>query len=192
MRSAHFRAVDSPCYASVIHWATRSYPQLDAHCNRTVNATLSPVALLVQTSDASTITGLIQWHLPPACRLLSASLPRPLLSAGSHCRAPSATHPPLSTPPSHRCPRTPLPTNSPSPATSTSSTSPSLSRGPQTPGSAGSHARKPSQFGALERFKLNCLEGSTIGDGSVSEWLNAVPITPVHFNTPPSSVASID
>ena len=32
----------------------------------------------------------------------------------------------------------------------------------------------------------------TISDGSVSEWSNAVPITPVQFDTPPSSVASID
>ena len=103
----------------------------------------------------------------------------------------------------------PLPTNPPSPATSTSSISSSVSRGPPTPGSAGSHARKPSEFGAVERFKLNHLEGdvsrrnsmpsrlrtasvSTTGDGSVSEWSNAVPITPVQFDTPPSSVASID
>ncbi|EJF61140.1 hypothetical protein DICSQDRAFT_155239 [Dichomitus squalens LYAD-421 SS1] len=104
----------------------------------------------------------------------------------------------------------PLPTNPPSPATSTSSISSSVSRGPPTPGSASSHARKPSEFGAVERFKLNHLEGdvsrrnsmpsrlrtasvSTTGDGSVSDsWSNAVPVTPVQFETPPSSVASID
>ena len=106
----------------------------------------------------------------------------------------------------------PLPTNPPSPATSTSSISSSVSRGPPTPGSAGSHARKPSEFGAVERFKLNHLEGdisrrnsmpsrlrtasvSTTGEGSVSDsWSGAVPQTPGQFelSTPPSSVASID
>ncbi|KAL7282326.1 hypothetical protein ACG7TL_003796 [Trametes sanguinea] len=108
-------------------------------------------------------------------------------------------------------PPLPLPTNPPSPATSTSSISSSVSRGPPTPGSAGSHARKPSEFGALERFKLNHLEGdirrnsmpsrlrtasvSTTGDGSISDsWSGAAPPTPGQFeaNTPPSSVASID
>ena len=42
------------------------------------------------------------------------------------------------------------------------SISSSVSRGPPTPGSAGSHARKPSEFGAVERFKLNHLEGGDI------------------------------
>ncbi len=106
----------------------------------------------------------------------------------------------------------PLPTNPPSPATSTSSISSSVSRGPPTPGSGGSHARKPSEFGAVERFKLSHMEGdvsrrnsmpsrlrtasvSTTGDGSGSDsWSGAVPHTPGQFelNTPPSSVASID
>ncbi|KAI0375526.1 hypothetical protein BV20DRAFT_959507 [Pilatotrama ljubarskyi] len=108
-------------------------------------------------------------------------------------------------------PPLPLPTNPPSPATSTSSISSSVSRGPPTPGSAGSHARKPSEFGALERFKLNHMEGeirrnsmpsrlrtasvSTTGDGSLSDsWSNPASQAPGQFelNTPPSSVASID
>ena len=53
----------------------------------------------------------------------------------------------------------PLPTNPSSPATSTSAISSSVSRRPPTPGSAGGHARKPSEFGAVERFKLNHLKG---------------------------------
>ncbi|OJT13097.1 Serine/threonine-protein kinase cek1 [Trametes pubescens] len=108
-------------------------------------------------------------------------------------------------------PPLPIPTNPPSPATSTSSISSSVSRGPPTPGSAGSHARKPSEYGAVERFKLNHMEGegrrnsmpsrlrtasvSTTGDGSLSDsWTAAVPQTSGQFelNTPPSSVASID
>ncbi|KAI0650328.1 hypothetical protein C8Q79DRAFT_901231 [Trametes meyenii] len=108
-------------------------------------------------------------------------------------------------------PPLPLPTNPPSPATSTSSISSSVSRGPPTPGSAGSHARKPSEYGAVERFKLNHMEGdvrrnsmpsrlrtasvSTTGDGSISDsWSGAVPQAPTQYelNTPPSSVASID
>lgn len=101
--------------------------------------------------------------------------------------------------------------NPPSPATSTSSIASSASRGPPTPGSAGSHARKPSDYGAVERFKLNLLEGdgirrnsmpsrlrtasvSTTGEGSVDSWPATGGSTPPHFdvNTPPSSVASID
>ena len=118
-------------------------------------------------------------------------------------------------------PPLPLPTNPPSPATSTSSISSSVSRGPPTPGSAGSHARKPSEFGAVERFKLNHLEGDisrrnsmpsrlrtasvSTTEGSVSDsWSGggsgggngggAVAHAPGQFelNTPPSSVASID
>ncbi|KAF7793640.1 hypothetical protein EIP86_004755 [Pleurotus ostreatoroseus] len=101
----------------------------------------------------------------------------------------------------------------PSPATSTSSIASSPSRGPPTPGSAGSiHARKPSDFGAVERFKLNHLEGdihrrnsmpsrlrtasvSTSGDGSQSDstWSTSVSQHPGYeAHTPPSSVASID
>ena len=100
----------------------------------------------------------------------------------------------------------------PSPATSTSSIASSPSRGPPTPGSAGSiHGRKPSDFGAVERFKLNHLEGdihrrnsmpsrlrtasvSTSGDGSQSDsWSTSVSQhTGYEVHTPPSSVASID
>lgn len=101
-------------------------------------------------------------------------------------------------------------TSPPSPATSTSSISSSMSRGPPTPGSASGHARKPSDYGAVERFKHNHLEGdpsrrnsmpsrlrtasvSTTGESVTSEW--AVPSAHSnHFevNTPPSSVVSID
>lgn len=100
----------------------------------------------------------------------------------------------------------------PSPATSTSSIASSPSRGPPTPGSAGSlHARKPSDLGAVERFKLNHLEGdihrrnsmpsrlrtasvSTSGDGSQSDsWSASVSqYTGFETHTSPSSVASID
>ena len=109
-------------------------------------------------------------------------------------------------------PPLPIPTNPPSPATSTSSISSSVSRGPPTPGSAGSHARKPSEFGAVERFKLNHLEGDvsrrnsmpsrlrtasvSTTEGSVSDsWSGgtaAHAAAPFELHTPPSSVASID
>lgn len=109
-------------------------------------------------------------------------------------------------------PSKPSTTNPPSPATSTSSIASSPSRGPPTPGSAGSHARKPSDFGAVERFKLNHLEGdihrrnsmpsrlrtasvSTSGDGSQSDaWSGPNSQEPGRWeiHTPPSSVASID
>ena len=109
-------------------------------------------------------------------------------------------------------PAKPSPTNPPSPATSTSSIASSPSRGPPTPGSAGSHARKPSDYGTVERFKLNHLEGdihrrnsmpsrlrtasvSTSGDGSQSDsWSAAASqeITRWEAHTPPSSVASVD
>lgn len=100
-------------------------------------------------------------------------------------------------------------TNPPSPATSTSSIASSPSRTslpPSTPGSAG-HARKPSEYGAVERFKLNHLDGldrrnsmpsrlrtasvSSAGDGSGSENWNS---SAGHgsTNTAPSSVHSID
>ncbi|THH27284.1 hypothetical protein EUX98_g6904 [Antrodiella citrinella] len=97
-------------------------------------------------------------------------------------------------------------TNPPSPATSTSSIASSPSRGPPTPGSAGSHVRKPSDYSTVERFKLNHMEGdiirrnsmpsrlrtasvSTSGDGSASEsW----PAGQSEVHTPPSSVVSID
>ncbi|OCH92896.1 hypothetical protein OBBRIDRAFT_790755 [Obba rivulosa] len=110
-------------------------------------------------------------------------------------------------------PGKPPATSPPSPATSTSSIASSASRGPPTPGSAGSHVRKPSDYGAVERFKLSHLEGdglrrnsmpsrlrtgsvSTNGDGSISEssWgATAGPIsTQPEISTPPSSIASID
>ncbi|KAJ7129508.1 hypothetical protein C8R44DRAFT_776963 [Mycena epipterygia] len=101
-------------------------------------------------------------------------------------------------------------TNPPSPATSNSSIASSPSRTslpPSTPGSAtgGGHSRKPSEYGAVERFKLNHLEGldrrnsmpsrlrtasvSSAGDGSGSEaWNSSIG----HHDTPPSSVVSID
>lgn len=101
--------------------------------------------------------------------------------------------------------------NPPSPATSTSSISSSVSRGPPTPGSAGSHARKPSDYGAVERFKLNHMDGdvlrrnsmpsrlrtasiSTNDEGSVSDWAAVAGSVASQFEgtTPPSSVASVD
>lgn len=103
-------------------------------------------------------------------------------------------------------------TNPPSPATSTSSIASSPSRGPPTPGSMGNHARKPSDFGAVERFKHTVLEGegrrnsmpsrlrtasvsTASNDGSISDsWSTSVVHTASHFevSTPPSSIASID
>ncbi|KAK7060493.1 rim15, signal transduction response regulator [Paramarasmius palmivorus] len=102
-------------------------------------------------------------------------------------------------------------TNPPSPATSTSSIASSPSRAsitPSTPGSSGgSHARKISEFGAVERFKLSHMEGgdrrnslpsrlrtasaSSGGEGSGSEtWASSVGHGST--TTPPSSVHSID
>ncbi|KAJ6486371.1 hypothetical protein C8R47DRAFT_1128241 [Mycena vitilis] len=104
-------------------------------------------------------------------------------------------------------------TNPPSPATSNSSIASSPSRTslpPSTPGSAsGGHSRKPSEYGAVERFKLNHLEGldrrnsmpsrlrtasvSSAGDGSGSEtWNSSAGHGSAHHDTPPSSVVSID
>ncbi|KAJ7498760.1 hypothetical protein FB451DRAFT_1202930 [Mycena latifolia] len=103
-------------------------------------------------------------------------------------------------------------TNPPSPATSNSSIASSPSRTslpPSTPGSASGHSRKPSEYGAVERFKLNHLEGldrrnsmpsrlrtasvSSAGDGSGSEtWNSSVGHGSGHHDTPPSSVVSID
>lgn len=102
------------------------------------------------------------------------------------------------------------PTNPPSPATSTSSIASSPSRTNSAPGS-GNHARKPSEFGAVERFKLSHMEGdlsrrnsmpsrlrtasvSTSGDDSAPGSYPASVATSSHpeANTPPSSVASID
>ncbi|KAF8639773.1 hypothetical protein AX17_001033 [Amanita inopinata Kibby_2008] len=103
-------------------------------------------------------------------------------------------------------------TNPPSPATSTSSIASSPSRvtlPPSTSANIAAHARKPSEFGALERFKLNHLEGdrrnsmpsrlrtasvSSTGDGSGSEhWGSSLGHgSQPELNTPPSSVHSID
>ncbi len=110
----------------------------------------------------------------------------------------------------------PSTTNPPSPATSTSSMASSPSRAsmapPSTPGSF-SHVRKPSEFGAIERFKLNHLDFdgsrrnsmpsrlrtasvSSSGDqGSGSDhWPGSVPHTSTQFegSTPPSSTGSPD
>ncbi|KAI9512254.1 hypothetical protein F5148DRAFT_1273870 [Russula earlei] len=107
-------------------------------------------------------------------------------------------------------------TNPPSPATSTSSMASSPSRGsvpPSTPGSVAGHIRKPSEFGAVERFKQNHMDAdvvrrnsmpsrlrtasvsSSMGDGSFTDaWPASIGHASSHFevNTPPSSVASID
>lgn len=99
----------------------------------------------------------------------------------------------------------------PSPATSTSSIASSPSRTslpPPTPATGGvvGHIRKPSEYGAVERFKWNHLEGerrapsrlrtasvSSAGDGSGSEtWQSAGHGSQHESNTPPSSVHSID
>ena len=101
-------------------------------------------------------------------------------------------------------------TNPPSPATSTSSIASSPSRMNPAPGS-GSHVRKPSEFGAVERFKLSQMDGdltrrnsmpsrlrtasvSTSGDDSAPGSYAASVATSSfpEVNTPPSSVASID
>ncbi|KAG6854867.1 hypothetical protein C0991_012057 [Blastosporella zonata] len=115
-----------------------------------------------------------------------------------------------------------IPTNPPSPSTSASSVASSPSRTslpPPTPGSGG-HSRKPSEFGAVERFKLSQKEGgdrrnsmsrlrtasvSSVGDGSGSEnWNSSTGHgsygshgsgshgSPHDYSTPPSSVHSID
>ncbi|KAF8974183.1 hypothetical protein BDZ97DRAFT_2069160 [Flammula alnicola] len=106
-----------------------------------------------------------------------------------------------------------MPAGPPSPATSTSSSiasSPSRSSlPPPTPGSGSGHARKPSEYGAVERFKLSHMEGvdrrnsmpsrlrtasvSSAGDGSGSEtWQSAGYGSQQESFTPPSSVHSID
>jgi serine/threonine-protein kinase RIM15 len=102
------------------------------------------------------------------------------------------------------------PTNPPSPATSTSSIASSPSRTNSIPGN-GTHVRKPSELGAVERFKLSHLDGdlsrrnsmpsrlrtasvSTSGDDSAPGSYPASVATSSfpEANTPPSSVASID
>jgi len=101
------------------------------------------------------------------------------------------------------------PTNPPSPATSTSSIASSPSRTTSAPGSGG-HIRKPSEFGAVERFKQSHMDGdltrrnsmpsrlrtasvSTSGDDSApGSYPASVATSFPEVNTPPSSVASID
>lgn len=109
-----------------------------------------------------------------------------------------------------------MPTGPPSPATSTSSIASSPSRTslpPSTPAVAGGHMRKLSEYGAVERFKLNHIEGENIrrpnsmpsrlrtasvstsnsGDGSVSsDYNHSSPATHFEVHTPPSSVGSLD
>ncbi|KAF9482518.1 hypothetical protein BDN70DRAFT_829267 [Pholiota conissans] len=105
-----------------------------------------------------------------------------------------------------------LPAGPPSPATSTSSIASSPSRSslpPPTPSSSAGHIRKPSEYGAVERFKLSHMEGvdrrnsmpsrlrtasvSSAGDGSGSETWQSTGYGSQHeSNTPPSSVHSID
>jgi serine/threonine-protein kinase RIM15 len=103
----------------------------------------------------------------------------------------------------------------PSPSTSTSSIASSPSRAsipPSTPGSSsGNHTRKPSEFGTIERFKLNYLDGverrntmpsrlrtasisSSAGEGSGSDnWPSSAGQNLNQFEvTPPSSVHSVD
>jgi len=100
----------------------------------------------------------------------------------------------------------------PSPATSTSSIASSPSRTSilsPVPGIGNAHSRKPSEYGAVERFKLNHKEGldrrnsmpsrlrtasvSSAGDGSGSEtWQSASYGSLQESNTPPSSIHSID
>ncbi|KAI5123428.1 hypothetical protein M0805_006133 [Coniferiporia weirii] len=113
----------------------------------------------------------------------------------------------------------PLSTNPPSPATSVSSVASSPSRAsmpPSTPGSSGTgahtnhnHSRKPSEFGAVERFRQSHLENdnsrrnsmpsrlrtasvSTSGEGSLSDhWPASVSHIHGHFDssTPASSTS---
>ncbi|TFK55894.1 kinase-like protein [Heliocybe sulcata] len=109
-----------------------------------------------------------------------------------------------------------MPTSPPSPATSTSSIASSPSRGsmpPSTPGSGGNHARKPSEYTTVERFKLNHWDGdglrrnsmpsrlrtasvSSVGEGSVNSeaWQSSAGQSSTHYEatTPPSSVASVE
>ncbi|KIK67976.1 hypothetical protein GYMLUDRAFT_1014585 [Collybiopsis luxurians FD-317 M1] len=134
-------------------------------------------------------------------------------STGLHSRRKSVSHR-MKKPPSVVTTMEPsskvLATGPPSPATSTSSVASSPSRTslpPSTPGSAGGHVRKPSEYGAIERFKHSHLEGverrnsmpsrlrtasvSSAGDGSGSETWNS-SVGHGTINTPPSSVHSID
>lgn len=115
----------------------------------------------------------------------------------------------------------PMSTNPPSPATSVSSVASSPSRAsvpPSTPGSTNTgphssfnHIRKPSEFGALERFRANHMDidvsrrnsmpsrlrtasVSTSGEGSLSDhWPGSVPQTYSHFDSGSSSTTgSVD
>ena len=100
----------------------------------------------------------------------------------------------------------------PSPTTSTSSIASSPSRTSilsPVSGTGNTHSRKPSEYGAVERFKLNHMEGldrrnsmpsrlrtasvSSTGDGSGSEtWQSTSHGSQQEPNTPPSSIHSID
>jgi serine/threonine-protein kinase RIM15 len=100
----------------------------------------------------------------------------------------------------------------PSPTTSTSSIASSPSRTSilsPAPGTGNTHSRKPSEYGAVERFKLNHMEGldrrnsmpsrlrtasvSSTGDGSGSEtWQSTSHGSQQEPNTPSSSIHSID
>ena len=112
----------------------------------------------------------------------------------------------------------PSTTNPPSPATSASSVASSPSRAsmaaPSTPGSAHahslSHSRKPSEFGAVERFKQNHLDMdgirrnsmpsrlrtasvSTTEDGSLSDaWPGSFTHMPLETTPPSSTSGSLD
>jgi len=102
------------------------------------------------------------------------------------------------------------PTNPPSPATSTSSIASSPSRANSIQGS-GNHVRKPSELGAVERFKQSQVDGDLVRRNSMPSRLRTASVstsgddsTPGSYpasvatssfpevNTPPSSVASID
>jgi len=104
-------------------------------------------------------------------------------------------------------------TNPPSPSASTTSSvasSPSRASIPVTGSSGGhGHSRKPSEYGTVERFKHNHMEGverrnslpsrlrtssvSSVGDGSGSEnWNSSHGHGSGSGHTPPSSVHSID
>ncbi|KZW04120.1 hypothetical protein EXIGLDRAFT_600010 [Exidia glandulosa HHB12029] len=101
-------------------------------------------------------------------------------------------------------------TNPPSPSTSTSSITSSPSRGsipaPLSAAGSGSHSRRPSEYGAVERFKLNQMEldrrnsmpsrlrtasVSSSDPGTTSDLWTHVGSSPVVLeSTPPSSVTS--
>ncbi|CAE6418571.1 unnamed protein product [Rhizoctonia solani] len=79
-------------------------------------------------------------------------------------------------------------TNPPSPSTSTSSIASSPSRGsmqPSTPASSMSgHVRRPSEFGAVERFKSNHLDNDGIRRNSMPSRLRTTSISSQDMNAP--------